>query len=61
MLAKKEKKDPASPANQVSPGYLYSTVRNALALGCQSADDIRQDSCKGKKVTIWVVASRTSQ
>jgi hypothetical protein len=49
MLAKKNKKAPVSPADQVSPAYLYSTVRNALALGCHSSSDILQDSCKGKK------------
>jgi hypothetical protein len=38
MLAKKDNKDPANPANQISPAYLYSTVRNAVASGCQTAN-----------------------
>ena len=38
-----------SPADQVCPAYLYSTVRNALALGSHSCRDILQDSCKGKR------------
>jgi len=49
MLARKGNKDPANPANQVSPAYLYSTVRNALASGCHTANDMSQNSCNGKK------------
>jgi hypothetical protein len=51
-LTTSREKAPVSPADQVSPAYLYSTVRNALALGCHSSSDILQDSCKGKKATI---------
>jgi len=49
MLARKDNKDPANPANQVSPAYLYSTVRNAMASGCHTANDVTHNSCNGKK------------
>jgi hypothetical protein len=49
MLARRDKKDPANPANQVSPAFLYSSVRNAKASGCDSANDVLQDHCDGKK------------
>jgi hypothetical protein len=46
MLAKKAGNDPTLPINQVSPAYLYSSVRNSLALGCRY-DSGRQDlTCK---------------
>jgi len=46
MLAKKTGNDPSLPVNQVSPAYLYASVRNSLALGCRY-DSARQDlTCK---------------
>lgn len=49
MLAKKAGSDPLLPVNQVSPAYLYSSVRNALARGCRY-ETTRQDlTCK----TAW--------
>jgi hypothetical protein len=49
MLAKKFGTDPSLPSNQVSPAYLYASVRNSLALGCRY-ESVRQDlTCK----SVW--------
>jgi len=46
LLAKKKGNDPSLPASQISPAYLYASVRNSLALGCRY-EITRQDiTCK---------------
>jgi len=49
MLAKKSGSDPLQPANQVSPAYLYASVRNSLALGCRYEPGRQDLTCK----SVW--------